>query len=222
MLFLYSIEAARLREKILNALKHWRNATQDDVPHNLIYQIPIIQTLSLWIATLANEGPQQARALINQQEQAAIGAMIEAHSISPPREIPAAAQIGDGAVVLLTGSTGGLGSSLLCKLLQSDRVARVITFNRRGQGAIKDRHQESLQQRGLPLDVLDSDKLQYVLADASQVMLGLDEEDYNEVGLSVDFAKDTLAQISLTDTKFGHVDHTRRVACRLQLGSIFV
>jgi len=90
-------------------------------------------------------------------------------------------------VVVLTGSTGGLGSYLLASLLQREDVSVVYAFNRPSRGStssIQRRQQSSFEDRGFDVNLLQSEKLAYVETDTSQDNLGLDKELYQKVALS--------------------------------------
>lgn len=56
-----------------------------------------------------------------------------------------------GAVVLLTGSTGSLGSFLLAQLAALPHVARVICLNRRGGGNLPQRQKRALERGGIAI-----------------------------------------------------------------------
>ena len=84
--------------------------------------------------------------------------------------------------MLLTGSTGSLGSYLLSTLLTDVRVAKVYAFNRPSR-ATHDRQRASFEDKGLPLALLDSDKCMLVTGDFNSDDLGLDEATYAEVRL---------------------------------------
>ena len=87
-------------------------------------------------------------------------------------------------VVVLTGSTGGLGSYLLASLLQREDVSVVYAFNRPSRGAafsIQRRQKSSFEDRGLDATLLQSEKLVYVETDTSHDDLGLDRELYQKV-----------------------------------------
>lgn len=85
----------------------------------------------------------------------------------------------EGAVVLLTGSTGSLGSHILAFLLASPAVRKVYTLDRGVDS--KDRLKSSFTQRGLPVDSLQSDKLVALVGDLSKSDLGLGESVLKEV-----------------------------------------
>ncbi|KAH0833866.1 putative nonribosomal peptide synthetase [Lanmaoa asiatica] len=93
---------------------------------------------------------------------------------------------GRSHVVLLTGSTGGLGSYLLASLLSRDDVAAVYALNRPSKTrTIKQRQHAAFADRGLDTTVLDSEKLIQVEGDAGQPNLSLDDRTYDEIRDSV-------------------------------------
>ena len=90
-------------------------------------------------------------------------------------------------VVLLTGSTGGLGSYLLAPLLSRQDVGIVYAFNRPSKTGrtVQRRQRMTFEDRGLDTSLLDSEKLVYVEGDTSQPNLSLDDETYAEIRDSV-------------------------------------
>ncbi|KAG2145394.1 male sterility protein-domain-containing protein [Suillus bovinus] len=85
-------------------------------------------------------------------------------------------------VVVLTGSTGGLGSYLLADLLQREDVSVVHALNRPSKEAsIQQRQEDSFKYRGFEFTLLQSDKLVYVETDTSADHLGLDKELYQKI-----------------------------------------
>ena len=205
-----------LRNRILGALRQSPDAdikkAAAHVPQNVVFENPTIQLLSLRIVALVNDnGAGQAVDFIGQHKQA-INAMIEKYSIGfngPVDGVLPSSRSIEPAVVLLTGTTGGLGSFLLSDLLQSPAVQRVFAFNRPSSSkSIEERQKSAFRDRGLPIDLLNSDKLLYVEADAALEKCGLTPAQYEEVGLAFDFAKDTLIDILFADPEFRHIDHT--------------
>ncbi|KAF9228211.1 acetyl-CoA synthetase-like protein [Gyrodon lividus] len=84
--------------------------------------------------------------------------------------------------VLLTGSTGGLGSYLLASLLGNEDVTVVYASNRPSRtGTIKQRQRAAFEDRGLETALLSSEKLVYVEGDAAQQKLGIDHNIYEEL-----------------------------------------
>ena len=91
------------------------------------------------------------------------------------------------SVVLITGTTGGLGSYLLSSLLQDDRVEKVYAFNRPSTSSafVLERQQSAFQDRELDVTVLSSKKLVFIEGDATKASLGLAPEMYESLKQSV-------------------------------------
>ena len=86
-----------------------------------------------------------------------------------------------GTVVLLTGSTGNLGSHILETLLRDPKILRIYAFNRHSPRQPLDRHIERFENNGFDKSCLTSDKLIFVEGDTSQDNLGIDPSLFNEV-----------------------------------------
>ena len=87
-------------------------------------------------------------------------------------------------VVLITGSTGRLGSFLLEKLLCDKRVRKVFALNRGSPTSDKtllDRQREMFKTLEINMSLLTSSKVEYLVADYAKPLLGLSEEKYDEV-----------------------------------------
>jgi hypothetical protein len=159
------------------------------IPPNVVFENPTIQLLSSRVAALVNVNPTEQVIDPREQHRRAINAMIEKYSIGlhgPADGIlhdsGIAGKLIEPAVVLLTGSTGGLGSFLLAQLLESPVVERVYALNRPSSAAtIGQREKSAFLDRGLPADLLDSKKLVYIVADASEEKCGLPSALYEEV-----------------------------------------
>ena len=91
----------------------------------------------------------------------------------------------DGNVYLLTGTTGGLGSNMLARLLEAPLVARVYAFNRPTKSSTSQaRHLSAFRKRGLNTGLLSSEKLVYVEGDLSAPCFALGNRLYGEVSSS--------------------------------------
>ena len=77
--------------------------------------------------------------------------------------------------VILTGSTGSLGSYLLDALLSSDRVSKIICLNRGVHS--EDKQKKSMASRGL-ITEWTNDKVRFLTTDLSKARLGLSPDDY--------------------------------------------
>ncbi|KAG8704771.1 hypothetical protein FRC09_003330, partial [Ceratobasidium sp. 395] len=86
--------------------------------------------------------------------------------------------------VVLTGTTGGLGSHILAQLLANDRVERVWALNRRSSVAgksLRQRQHEAFEEKQLDVALLDSPKLLLIESDITAEKLGLAPEIHEEI-----------------------------------------
>lgn len=92
-----------------------------------------------------------------------------------------------GLVVLLTGSTGCLGSSILAELFACPDVRRVYALNRPSAfgRTLQDRQRRALIARGLDGALASSNKVVLLEGDISSPMMGLSGQYYAEVNEDV-------------------------------------
>lgn len=83
----------------------------------------------------------------------------------------------ENMTVLLTGSTGSLGSYILEKLSRNRRVSKIVCLNRSADAA--KRHASMTQSRGL--NALDPSRVIFYKADLSKRQLGLADGAYQEL-----------------------------------------
>lgn len=81
-------------------------------------------------------------------------------------------------VVVLTGSTGSLGSYILSSLLARSDVKKVICLNRNGDAKAQS---TSLRVRGLPEFNIDSERVKFLQVKPVEPKLGLTDEDYTSL-----------------------------------------
>ncbi|KAG9126236.1 hypothetical protein FRC07_004316 [Ceratobasidium sp. 392] len=82
--------------------------------------------------------------------------------------------------VVVTGSTGALGSYLLANLLEDDTVEKVWALNRSSR-RMEERQRISFADKGLDVDLLKNEKLVLVEADLEGEKLGLGADLYKEI-----------------------------------------
>lgn len=175
-----SLNAIFLRHGIAGALKNSSgdaSAAAQKVPQNFVYAHPTIDELVSAITTLVHgniNGSDTRKTAVMEEMVAKYSEGFEeaVNFHGKKRSI--------GAVVLLTGSTGGLGSHILDLLLSLPSVERVYAFNRRGRIAVSERQNEAFVDRNLDLQSLSSDKLVYLEGDAVSEHLGLPLDDWTK------------------------------------------
>ncbi|KDQ57889.1 hypothetical protein JAAARDRAFT_206677 [Jaapia argillacea MUCL 33604] len=130
--------------------------------------------------------------LAKPRRQTAISTMIEKYSVGlstpttslPPPSLPHSY---DKPVILLTGSTGSLGTQLLSALLLDTRVYKIYAYNRpsiRGESS-EERHVSMMVDKGLDMRLLErgteEGRLVFVEGDAGEVGLGIEEGLYKQI-----------------------------------------
>ena len=183
-----SLSATFLKNRIIGSLRSSSDRQVQEsafqIQENIIFSSPSIRQLARSVirAVLRENGPDLIDA------KADIENMIEKYSVGfvDSTNTDAFVALDDRSpcdhVVVLTGSTGGLGSYLLASLLQREDVSMVYAVNRPSTAlSIQSRHKSIFEDRGLDIVLLQSEKLVYVETDTSHDNLGLDKELYQKV-----------------------------------------
>ncbi|EKM57056.1 uncharacterized protein PHACADRAFT_208208 [Phanerochaete carnosa HHB-10118-sp] len=179
-----SLHAAALRNRIIGALRSSADPSAQDAVHqvsqNFVFSHPTLRKLANAISQLVNEGQDSARRTAVEEVQM----MLDTYSRDLPTPIRTHSISRAGAVVLLTGSTGNVGSHMLTTLLQEPAVHRVYTLNR-PSAAAKERQRKAFAERGLPIELLSSNKLVQLFGNATDERLGLEQVVFDELKLNV-------------------------------------
>lgn len=177
----FSLQATVIRNSIVNALSSDKFTTSS-ITANFVYESPSIAQLA--IATYAIVDPSSFSAADKiAQKVAEIDGYIEKYSANFPVHTPSApAPAANAEVIVMTGSTGALGTTLLAQLVANPAVAKVYALNRKGAGkTLKQRQVASLVDRGYDASVASSSKVVLVETDAKLGPLGLSPAVYDEV-----------------------------------------
>ncbi|KAG6878153.1 hypothetical protein C0993_011571 [Termitomyces sp. T159_Od127] len=177
-----SLYATSLRLRIANALRLSEDSMNQEVAKdlspNLVYSHPKIRDLAAFIFSLLTASGVKEYDLTSRRA-AAMEAMIAKYSSgfeSPLLGAPQSSVVSP-AVVLLTGSTGHLGSQILAMLLKDPRVGRIYTYNRPSNTkTLFQRHLDKFEEVGLDIELLNSEKLVLISGDAAEIKLGLDQD----------------------------------------------
>jgi len=108
-------------------------------------------------------------------------------------------------VILLTGSTGSLGCMLLSQFAADPTISKIICLNRPRNGA-HEYQAKAMQKRGVVLKEEEWRKVVYLGSNTSQVNLGLDAVQYEDVSiftcpkLAICFFIDEFCSCSLSRT----------------------
>ena len=80
-----------------------------------------------------------------------------------------------GDTILVTGTTGAIGSNTLAELHKSPNVTRVIALVRKSTRPISVRQRKALEDRGLDPSIVDSSKITLLEGDPGLPSFGLDD-----------------------------------------------
>ncbi|KZT19320.1 acetyl-CoA synthetase-like protein [Neolentinus lepideus HHB14362 ss-1] len=182
-----SLSATFLRNRIIGALRTSTdpNAKKalEGVTQNIVYTNPTIEQLAGAVASLLRPGANGAAAT---SPASAIEAMVRKYSVDFPKPQDTIAPPKGENVILLTGSTGSLGSYILAALLAEKGVKTVYAFNRPSEtSSALDRQKAAFVNKGLPLDLLSSERLVLIEGDAGKPKFDLGEELYDKIHNSV-------------------------------------
>jgi hypothetical protein len=180
-----SLQATWIRNAIFQAI---RNTTGGDVralSPSVVYERPTISSLADYVFTFAQSTVPAAGAMDSQTS--IMQDMVTKYMQALPRHTPGPlAKSPEGDVILLTGTTGGLGAEILTALARDPNILKVYAINRPNhKTTVKDRQRAVLDDRGLNTDVLDSLKVHFIESDLSLPGLGIQPSMLNEVSFEV-------------------------------------
>ena len=172
----------------------------DEVAPSFIYTNPTILKLISAIETL-RQGPQKAEETNEQTRMGLMEAMMTKYSSFPGhndrKESP--------RVLVLTGSTGALGSYLLEAFLAIESISRIYCLNRALDPEQRQRDVDS--SRGLRTD-WDDERVTFLTSDFAKCNLGLEHDMYREIVANADLVLHNAWQVdfnlSLTSYE-GHI-----------------
>lgn len=105
--------------------------------------------------------------------------------------------------IVVTGTTGAVGSYLLAGLLENDKVETVWAFNRKSKEGLMARQKASFEEKMLDVSLLESTKLVMLEGNLESVNFGLQEDVYHRVRIAALSSKRTYTN-RCTDSNGGH------------------
>ncbi|PWY86755.1 NRPS-like enzyme [Aspergillus heteromorphus CBS 117.55] len=143
-----------------------------------IYSHPSIAQLAQYLLDLVHG---QTGTTVSRADR--VTAMVEKYTRQIPHRSTPAVAPSEKSTLILTGSTGSLGTYLLHRLLSDPRTAKVYCFNRSDAAA---RQKRSFSDKGLDVRLLDS-RVEFLTVAFGAEHFGLPDEKYTELLHSVDF-----------------------------------
>ena len=190
-LFSSSLSATILRRRISGVIQTLKGSSRERglqaVTQNTIYNHPKIDLLAEHISVVVTGESNSRPEPLDRVER--IEEMVRKYSFNEGLPNGSARKTGQEAptpsVVLLTGSTGSIGSQLLEGLIQDSRIKRIYALNRPSKHpnspSVYDRHLEKFRDKGLDTTLLDAEKVTFVESELSDSGLGLSKATYKEV-----------------------------------------
>ncbi|KAH7907693.1 hypothetical protein BJ138DRAFT_455649 [Hygrophoropsis aurantiaca] len=175
-----SLQATWIRNSILRAL---RDSTQIDTHKiiiNFVYEYPSVASLAVFLGKVVNGNDTEIDNKSRIIKANAMRSMARLHSqgFPPPSTITTGQP--PGRAVLLTGSTGSLGCYLLSQLTANPDISRVYALNRRNEKGVTliRRQTDALVDRGIDVDILESEKVVLLEGDLLADRFGLSDTAY--------------------------------------------
>ncbi|KAJ7077650.1 hypothetical protein B0H15DRAFT_789481 [Mycena belliarum] len=182
-----SLSAAFLRLRVVSAMQSSkdpavRNAASG-VTQNAVYLFRSVSGMTVFLAGLVSGAARDVAG-----PKWAMDEMIAkyASALPPLPSLSDATSSLPLATVLLTGSTGSLGSQILATLVEDERVAKIYAFNRPSKATTLVQRQEAIfNDRGLDIALLESPKLVLIEGEINRDNLGLSADIFSRMLSSV-------------------------------------
>lgn len=177
-----------IRNSLTQALRNFESINLRSLPGNLVYQYTSILKLADFLSRLnhlkdAAESRHQDQ--IDKTDQ--MLALVEKYRSDFRTHVPFY-NIKRPAkhTVLVTGTTGGLGTALLAAMVAADDILRVYAFNRKASDGttLQSRQEDSLRAQGHDIGIATSKKVVLIEGDISQPTLGVSSDVFETVSLS--------------------------------------
>ena len=180
-----SLNAIFVRSLLLSSLRAdvRTAALVSAVPQNFVFLFTTPYTMASAVANLVKTG----HCVVAKDDESAhaniINDMVQKYTASFPVHTPGPLVNDDnvGEVVILTGSTGSLGSFILDSLIHDKRVKKVFCFNRRGIMPTLERQRNSFVERKLDSSLLTSDRIVFCDVEINIPFFGLAEDVFKDI-----------------------------------------
>lgn len=159
------------------------SSKSQDVDPNVVFSHPTVSSLAAYIASLVSHPDSDMQEPVEEHIHD-MNLLLQRYSADfPITHLSSVTSRPEKETVVITGTTGALGSLLLARAIQDPRIQRVWAVNRGSQGnqTIVERQRASFIDKALEPSLLEGDKVRFVEAVLSAHHLGLDESLYNEV-----------------------------------------
>jgi hypothetical protein len=183
------LSATFFRNRIIGALRSsddpaLRQAVQNISP-NLIFEHPTVEQLAETLGAIVDPSLPSDQETLSGSTRAVetIREWIAKYTADLPSVNHTQGSAPGGIpTVLLTGSTGNIGSHILAYLLANKHVGKIYTLNRPSTDPLE-RLKAAFVERGLPVELLADSRLVSLIGDVTSDNFALEASQYLEVGI---------------------------------------
>ena len=204
-----SLEATRLRRALQSALRATSNlaSAENELPLDFVFQNSSVDKLTHTLAYIMLGGvvggsidnapvdreSRRISEMLKMVERYIDEIKVYGDLVSAPHTRPANSTTRPDAhtkVVLLTGSTGSLGCMLLSRFMADLTIKKIFCLNRPRDG-VRNYQVKAMQKRGIVVNEEEWHKVVFLGTNASQVNLGLDAGQYEDVSIFRNMCRQT-------------------------------
>lgn len=174
------MQATWIRNAVFHALRSTPGVSLEQLSPNVVYDNPTISSLAQLVAAIASAQPLATHVSTTAGD---LEALLARYTLSFPNHTPRLPSTTEKDIVLVTGTTGALGSAVLAKLAVAESVGKIFAYNRpskQGQDALK-RQKDALQARGYDESLAAADKVTLLEGNLTASGLGLESDLEEEV-----------------------------------------
>lgn len=178
-----SLQTAWIQNNILHSLRRSSKVKTRDFPQGFVYEHPTIKSLSQYIfhfifPEISTSPPRNVPKVEEMLAMARdYSTAFPIHRANPD---PLHSGIPAGDVILITGTTGAIGASLLAVLAASPTVTHIFAFNRKGSEPLIQRQKNAFTERDLDVTLLRATRVTLLEGDIFRADLGLPKSDYDQ------------------------------------------
>ncbi|KAK7470228.1 hypothetical protein VKT23_001662 [Stygiomarasmius scandens] len=178
-----SLQATWIKNSILRALRDSAGIDTRDAG-NFVYECPSIALLGSFVASVVERGSLGTQLGFEAQVKADVEGMkrmVEKYSQNFALVKNDKSARNDRKVVLMTGSTGGVGAHILHRLYEDSTVEKVYALIRKGNVDLETKQANALAERGVDVGIIKSKKVVLLEANLSAERFGLPENVFEEI-----------------------------------------
>ncbi|KAH8113759.1 acetyl-CoA synthetase-like protein [Phellopilus nigrolimitatus] len=183
-----SLQATWIRNTVLRVLRDSHAGVARKLSATFVYDYPTIVRLTTYLSSSVS-GTAVSSAGDATAKSRELEALVSKYTTAFPTFVAGEGSKdgGDGAIVLLTGSTGSLGSNILAKLIESKAVKRIYAMSRQSADgmSVKERHSKAFKRDSLDSRLLEDARVRFLEGDASHPDFAIDPKQFVEMQSSV-------------------------------------